>query len=376
MQENRVLQTEPLISSYLNRKACGLGLPVGGSFELTARCNFNCKMCYVHLSESEQARLGRELTADEWLSLASDARDMGLIFLLLTGGEPFLRGDFVCIYEQLVKMGLVISVNTNAYLYNSELRKLFKKYPPSRLNVTLYGGSDETYERLCGRALFGRVKQNLRSMCADGLPVRLNVSLTPQNAGDMEAIDAISRELKLQAKAASYMYPPVRLGGAAGENAARFSAEQAGRAMARWNMLRDTREAFIERARRIREHQAGGISENCAHPEQEGVSCRAGRSSFWLTWDGRMTPCGTMDIQPSFPLRDGFASAWEEVRARTAAIRLPSECAACKMRKNCGVCAAVCKCETGRFDGKPEYLCAMSKSLAECVLETADKMQS
>ena len=199
MQENRVLQTEPLISSYLNRKACGLGLPVGGSFELTARCNFNCKMCYVHLSESEQARLGRELTADEWLSLASDARDMGLIFLLLTGGEPFLRGDFACIYEQLVKMGLVISVNTNASLYNSELRKLFKKYPPSRLNVTLYGGSDETYERLCGRALFGRVKQNLRSMCADGLPVRLNVSLTPQNAGDMEAIDAISRELKLQA---------------------------------------------------------------------------------------------------------------------------------------------------------------------------------
>lgn len=39
---------EPLLSSYLHAKGAMLGLPVSGTFELTARCNFSCPMCYVH----------------------------------------------------------------------------------------------------------------------------------------------------------------------------------------------------------------------------------------------------------------------------------------------------------------------------------------
>ena len=61
---------EPRLSSYLHAKACRAGTPLAGNFELTPRCNFNCKMCYVHLSEAEQKRRGAELSADEWLSIA------------------------------------------------------------------------------------------------------------------------------------------------------------------------------------------------------------------------------------------------------------------------------------------------------------------
>ena len=48
---------EPLLSSYLHSKAAAGGFPVAGNFELTPRCNFNCRMCYVHLSREEQQRL-------------------------------------------------------------------------------------------------------------------------------------------------------------------------------------------------------------------------------------------------------------------------------------------------------------------------------
>ena len=41
---------EPRLSSYLHAKACRTGTPLSGTFELTARCNFNCRMCYVHLT--------------------------------------------------------------------------------------------------------------------------------------------------------------------------------------------------------------------------------------------------------------------------------------------------------------------------------------
>ena len=42
--------TEPRLSTYLHAKACRSGTPLAGNFELTPRCNFECRMCYVHLS--------------------------------------------------------------------------------------------------------------------------------------------------------------------------------------------------------------------------------------------------------------------------------------------------------------------------------------
>ena len=80
------MSTEPRLSAYLHARACAKGIPLAGNFELTARCNFNCRMCYVHLTPEEQRRRGAELTADEWLAIAEQARSQGMLFLLLTGG--------------------------------------------------------------------------------------------------------------------------------------------------------------------------------------------------------------------------------------------------------------------------------------------------
>ena len=369
----RAVSAEPPVSKHLNAIGCMRGLPVSGNFELTARCNFDCKMCYVHLQNSKEL-LERELTAEQWLSLASDARDMGMIFLLLTGGEPFLRKDFPEIYTELIKMGMMISINTNASLYDEQIRSLFRKYPPTRLNVTLYGGTEETYESLCGRASFNKVVSNLKKMKEDHLQVKLNVSLTPYNISDMEKIHEISKELGLQTKATSYMYPPVRVTGEIGTNTARFDAKKAGKVMAEWSRLRDTKEMFLKGAEKVRKCQCADMSESCIDVEQEGIMCRAGRSSFWLTWDGRMLPCGTMDAKPAYPLLDGFSNAWQKTREYASEIRLPKKCAACSYRQNCGVCAANCKAETGHFDKVPEYLCQMTESQCTRMIEIAETL--
>lgn len=112
--------TEPRLSSYLHARACRSGTPLAGNFELTARCNFNCKMCYVHLTAEEQQRRGRELTADEWLAIAQEARSRGMLFLLLTGGEPLIRKDFRYLLTELKKMGLLVSVNSNGSLIDRD----------------------------------------------------------------------------------------------------------------------------------------------------------------------------------------------------------------------------------------------------------------
>ena len=69
----------------LRRRAFEEKLPFKGVFELTPRCNFNCGMCYVHLKPEEIPAAGRERTAEEWIELARQARDAGMVELTLTG---------------------------------------------------------------------------------------------------------------------------------------------------------------------------------------------------------------------------------------------------------------------------------------------------
>ena len=56
------------IKQRLLSKAALAGIPVLGAFELTPRCNFQCKMCYVRLTPEEMRPLGRELTAEQVLA--------------------------------------------------------------------------------------------------------------------------------------------------------------------------------------------------------------------------------------------------------------------------------------------------------------------
>ena len=142
---------EPRLSSYLHAKACRAGTPLAGNFELTPRCNFNCKMCYVHLSEAEQKRRGAELSADEWLSIAETARSQGMLFLLLTGGEPLIRPDFRYILSELKKMGLMVSINSNASLIDKDMLDFFRHEPPFRFNITLYGSLRAALRQQCVR---------------------------------------------------------------------------------------------------------------------------------------------------------------------------------------------------------------------------------
>ena len=363
------ISTEPAISKYLNSKGCALGLPTSGNFELTARCNFNCKMCYVHLKDNVKELMKKELTADQWLSIASDARDEGMVFLLLTGGEAFLREDFEQIYRELTKMGFLISINSNASLYGGDIRKLLKTYPPSRINVTLYGGSEETYANLCGNASYGKVVQNLKNMKEDKLQVRLNVSLTPDNVKDMHLINQVSKEIGLHAKATAYMYPPVRVTGEIGSNAGRFTCVEAGETRAEWNYLRDEKEQFDGRVSKILKCRELNCQEELIEADPEGVMCRAGRSSFWLTWDGKMLPCGTMDFEPEYPLEVSFKEAWNRIRTKVKEIKMPKECASCSLRQFCGVCAANCKAETGSFGSKPQYLCDMAEAYCNKIID-------
>ena len=107
------MPVEAAMVEYLYQKASASGSPISGTFELTPLCNMNCRMCYVRLSKEEQTARGRLKSAEEWLNLAQRCKDAGMLFLLITGGEPFTHPEIRTIIEELHRMGFILTINTN-----------------------------------------------------------------------------------------------------------------------------------------------------------------------------------------------------------------------------------------------------------------------
>lgn len=353
MQRKKV---EPRMSSYLHSKGRKLGLPITGNFELTARCNFNCPMCYVHMSEQDVKATGTELTAKQWIEIAEAAKNKGMVFALLTGGEPFVRKDFFEIYNAMKEMGLIISINSNGSMLEGKILEQLLENPPSRINISLYGGCNETYKNMCGLSVYDKVLKNIVTLKEHGVDVKINLSITPYNCDDLEKIYQIAQEHGIHVKASSYMYPPIRLNKELEGYGNRFSPIDSAKYSVDWDVLRFTEEEFAQRAQAMREYLRVD-EEECAADMEAGVRCRAGSSSFWMTWDGKMRPCGMMPFPTAYPLEVGFDTAWEQIRKATAQIRQPEKCAGCPKKEICGVCAAVCVAETGEFSKVPEYVC-------------------
>ena len=368
--------SEPQITTYLHQKGRRLGLPIAGNFELTARCNFNCPMCYVHLTTEQLQALGKEeLTARQWLDIAKAAKDSGMVYALLTGGEPLVRKDFFEIYDGMRGMGLLVSVNSNGSMLSGRILEHFLENPPARFNISLYGGSDETYRNMCGLPAYAQVKENIRALRQAGIDVSLNLSITPHNKNDLAQIYKDAVELDVSVKASSYMYPSVRVNGEQFGCGNRLSCRESARYSVEWDLLRFTPEEFAARAENMK-NCVCTEPDGCPVETGDGVRCRAGSSSFWMTWDGKMTPCGMLTTPAANPLEIGFEAAWARIRSETAKICTPVKCVNCQYKDFCGACAAVYYTETGRFDVAPEYVCRRAKEIANLTQAAYEERKS
>ena len=162
--------------------------PVACQWEITCRCNLRCVMCYTDcFNRPEFVR--QELATSEILRIMDELAEAGTLELCLTGGEPMARTDFFDIYEYAIRKGFLVTVFTNGTLMTEVHADRFAALPPHRIEISLHGATQETFERITqGRGSHDRCLQAIRLLLDRHIPLVLKTTAMTLNQHEVLTI--------------------------------------------------------------------------------------------------------------------------------------------------------------------------------------------
>jgi radical SAM protein with 4Fe4S-binding SPASM domain len=325
-------------------------LPASGTIEVTRRCPLTCAHCYNNLSMGDREARLSELSYAEHCRLVDEIVEAGCFWLLYTGGEIFARKDFLDIYTYAKRKGLIITLFTNGTLVTPQIADYLAEWRPFNIEITLYGNTKETYERLTGiPGSYERCLRGIRLLRERGLPLKLKsvaVTINKHELLDMQRF--AEEELGVEFKYDAMMSP--RIDCSQSPLAVRLAPEE----IVELDLSDPTR---IAEWRRIAEQFNGPAT----HAD-EVYTCGGGVNSFAVDPQGKMSIC-VLSHMDTYDLRGGsFREGWEhflfEVR-RKKATRL-TKCVACQMKSTCGMCPANGELENGDPESPVDFLCQVS----------------
>ncbi|HVG10016.1 MAG TPA: radical SAM protein [Thermoanaerobaculia bacterium] len=153
--------------------------------ELTYRCNLDCFFCYNDLGLR-----GEPLTTEQYLRFFEDLRDLQVMNLTLSGGEPLAHPDFLKLGARARQLGFVVRVKSNGHALHGEMaRRLRDEVDPFLVELSLHGANAATHDRQTRvPGSFERLLANLREVLDLGIRVKINSTLTRWNENEAEGM--------------------------------------------------------------------------------------------------------------------------------------------------------------------------------------------
>jgi len=337
----------------LHRKIEGRRIPLGGVIEVTQRCPLKCVHCFNNLpSENSQIR-SRELSSGELRHVVDEIAEAGCLWLLFTGGEILVRKDFLDVYAHAKRKGLLITLFTNGVLVTEEIAAFLAGMPPFVIEITLYGRTPETYERITRvPGSFERCLRGIRLLKDRGLPLKLKTMVVTVNKHEIwEMKRYVEEDLGLEFRFDAMINP--RIDACPDPLAFRLTPEevigldlQDPKRMAEWKN-------FCQRFN-------GPV-----HPPEKGddlYHCGAGINSFSIDPYGRLSVC-VLSRGDAFDLRKGrFQEGWECFlsKVRHKKITRHTKCTDCEIKAMCGMCPANGELENQDGEEPIDFFCQVA----------------
>jgi pyrroloquinoline quinone biosynthesis protein E len=319
-------------------------VPVGLLAELTHRCPLQCPYCSNPLALE---RVAGELTTAQWLDTLTQAADLGVLQLHLSGGEPTVRRDLEEIVAQAAKVGLYSNLITSAVLLTRERLQGLAERGLDHVQISFQDTDAANADRIAHyKAGHAKKLEAARWVREIGLPLTVNAPIHRQNIDSLPA----------------FMELAVSLGARRLEVA---HVQYYGWALKNRQALMPTREQVLASAdlvAKARERLKGVLVIDFVVPDyyaRRPKPCMGGwgRGIINITPSGKVLPCHAAESLPGLafenvrdkPLRDIWLSsdAFQKFRGTDW---MAEPCRSCELReKDWGGC----RCQAYAFTGDP-----------------------
>ncbi len=337
-------------SQQVRVKTIPLRVPTNGSIEIIENCNFRCIHCY-----QGQNKARNTLSGDRWCEIIDEIAASGTLWLLITGGEPLLHPEFEKIYRHCIQSGMLVTLFTNGAMIKDHHIALFKELPPFSIEITLYGASEEMYQKVTQtKNSFEKVRTICQRLIDEKLPLKLKSVAFKPLMNDIPDIKSwAENQLGLTFRFDTKIDPGIY--GDSFDDIRANPEELVDLEMAmvkKENMVMD-----MKHFQNLHEKRKMNMVN-----DTNLYTCGAGKNSYYIDYKGYVHTCSTGRLEDeAFDLNKmSFHEIWfnklpdvifQEVRDKN------SICRTCEFRGFCDVCPATAKLATGSKEGRPQYIC-------------------
>src|SRR5579883_2726556 len=287
------------LMAEMNERAFKLGIPLTVHIDVTYRCNERCVHCYLDHDDKG------EMTTQEIKNVLEQLAEAGVFFLVFSGGEVFMRRDFLDLVEHARKLMFNVKVKTNGVMIHQAEARRLRELGVEQVQLSVYSHRPEVHDAITKLpGSFKRTLDAIRFLKSQGLKVTLSNVLMTVNRADQQGTHALAKELGV-----SYTLDPT------------------------------------------------------VTPKLEGYSCSAGHTACYISPYGDVFPCVQFPLPTGNVRRQKFADIWyrspqmEEVR--NIKVKDLPVCSTCTHAASCSRCPGLAYME-GSMRGPSSTDCEKS----------------
>ncbi len=165
--------------------------------ETNYHCNFRCIHCYVPDDEKTDFWYLSLNLADK---LFNELDHHNFRYILLTGGEPLLHPDFFDLYLMAHRKNFNITLFTNGSLLDEEKVEFLSRYPPSRIRISCFGDSENSYQQITGKKGYEKVLRSIYELKENGINIAIKIPLLRQNFSEVVQLKETFKQNDIPAK--------------------------------------------------------------------------------------------------------------------------------------------------------------------------------
>ena len=339
-------------SFKLHERAEQLDCVVKAQLELTYRCNLHCVHCYTDPYNTKEF-FPRELSFEEILRLIDEMRDIGIIWLNLTGGEIFMHPRFFDIYEYAYYKGLLLMLYSNGTLFTKAIVEQLKRSPPFSIDVSCHSIHEQTFDQFTQvPGSFRAFMRGMELLQQSGLPFCFKTTAMKWNKEELPQIKQFIESLGQKFGFTTALSP--RLNGNLSPLDHRLSAEEV-------KALDDERYGIANEA------SCTDPSDWLSSSSDRLFRCGCATNTIHISAWGELGTC-TLQYEHRVSLRDySLKDAIDKVfhAVRTHRYQSDSPCRACHVRRFCEKKPSEARWECGSAEAPIPYNCDVALGRAE-----------